>query len=112
MTTAEVSEGTGVLEMRGAYAAKLAKVVKVMCDGGYTGENFAGAVMALLNVEMEIVTGNELHTFVVLPKRWMVEGSLGWLEHFRRLWKNCERTLYSVHQMVVLAFIAVLLHRY
>ena len=31
---------------------------------------------------------------------------------FRRLWKNCERKLYTVHQMLTLAFIALLLHRY
>ena len=83
-----------------------AKVVKIVSDGGYSGENFATAVMTLLNAEVEIVTGNELHTFIVLPKRWIVERSLGWLDHFRRLWKNCERKLYTVHQMVALAFIS------
>ena len=29
---------------------------------------------------MEVVKRNELHTFVVLPKRWVVERSFGWLE--------------------------------
>ena len=42
---------------------------------------------------MEVVKRNELHTFVVLPKRWVVERSFGWLEKCRRLWKNCERKL-------------------
>ncbi|MGL9702825.1 MAG: transposase, partial [Wolbachia sp.] len=36
---------------------------------------------------------SELHTFVVLPKRWVVERSFAWLEKCRRLWKNCERKL-------------------
>ena len=29
---------------------------------------------------MEVVKRNELHTFVVLPKRWVVERSFAWLE--------------------------------
>jgi len=112
VTTADVTDRKGALEMLGKYAPKLAKVVKVLCDGGYTGENFARGVMALLNAEVEIAKRNELHKFAVLPKRWIVERSLGWLDHIRRLWKNCERKLYTIHQMVSLAFISVLLRRY
>ena len=112
VTTADVSDRTGALAMRGTYAPKLAKVVKVLGDGGYSGEHFATATMTLLNAQVEIVKRNELHTFMVLPKRWIVERSLGWLDHFRRLWKNCERKLYTLHQMLTLAFISVLLSRY
>ena len=50
-----------------------------------------------------VVKRNELHTFVVLPKRWVVERSFAWLEKCRRLWKNCERKLNTSLQMVVLA---------
>jgi len=112
MTTADVTDRTGALTMRGTYAPKLAKVVKVLGDGGYSGEHFVTATMTLLNAQVEIVKRNELHTFMVLPKRWIVERSLGWLDHFRRLWKNCERKLYTLHQMLTLAFISVLLSRY
>ena len=112
VTTAEVSERTGALKMLGRYAPKLARVVKVLGDGGYSGKHFAAAVMSLLNAEVEIVKRNDLHTFVVFPKRWVIERSLGWLDHFRRLWKNCERKLHTVHQMLVLAFISLLLQRY
>ena len=69
VTTADVTDRKGVLEMLGKYAPKLARVVKVLCDGGYTGENFARAVMTLLNAEVKIAKRNELHTFAVLPKR-------------------------------------------
>ena len=98
--------------MLGKHAPKLATILKVLCNSGYTGERFAGAVMALLNAEVEIAKRNALHTFEVIPKRWVVERSLGWLDHFRRLWKNCERKLHTVHQMVSLAFISILLRRY
>ena len=64
------------------------------------------------NAEVEVVKRNELHTFEVLPKRWIVERSFGWLDKYRRLWKNCERLLQNSFQMVSLAFIRIILNRY
>jgi transposase len=59
-----------------------------------------------------VVKRNELHKFVVLPRRRVVERTFGWLEKYRRLWKNCERKLHNSLQMTVLAFISLLLKRY
>jgi hypothetical protein len=61
---------------------------------------------------VEVAKRNELHKFVVLPKRWAVERSFGWLEKCRRLWKNCERKISTSLQMVVLAFAVLLLKRF
>ena len=52
-----------------------------------------------------------LPTFAVIPKRWVVERSISWLEKCRRLWKNCERKLVSSLAMMRLAFISLLLKR-
>ena len=82
----------------------LNQVQNVLVDGGYTGKPFAAGVRSLLGAAVEVVKRNELHTFVVLPKRWVVERSFAWLEKCRRLWKNCERKLNTSLQMVVLAF--------
>jgi transposase len=112
VTTADVSDRDGAVETLRRCAPNLSKVAKVLCDGGYSGENFAGAVKALMGAEVEVVKRNELHTFVVLPKRWVVERSFAWLEKFRRLWKNCERKIHTTLQMTVLAFISLLLKRY
>jgi len=86
----------------------------VLCDGGYSGENFANAVKEKLgnHVEVEVVKRNELHTFAVLPKRWIVERTFAWLEKYRRLWKNCERKIHTSLQMTILAFISIILKRY
>ncbi len=83
----------------------------VLVDGGYTGKPFAAGVRSLLGAAVEVVKRNELHTFVVLPKRWVVERSFAWLEKCRRLWKNCERKLNTSLQMVVLAFATLILKR-
>jgi len=112
VTTANVSDRDGALEMLQIYAPKLASILKLLCDAGYTGDNFANAVMNLIGAVVEVVKRNELHKFVVIPKRWLVERSFAWLDHFRRLWKNCERLIHTTHQMVTLAFISVLLKRY
>ena len=112
VTTANVTDRDGALEMLKEHAPKLASILKILCDAGYTGENFANAVMAIIGAEVEIAKRSELHKFVVIPKRWIVERSFGWLDNFRRLWKNCERKIHTTHQMVTLAFIFVLLKRY
>jgi transposase len=53
-----------------------------------------------------------MHVFAVLPQRWVVERSFGWLDKVRRLWKNGGRKTHNSCQMVVLAFIAVLIKRF
>ena len=115
LTPANVTDRDGAIGMVRNYRNKtdnLNLVQKVLVDGGYTGDNFANAIKEELpNAEVEVVKRNELHTFVVLPKRWIVERSFGWLDKCRRLWKNCERLLQNSFQMVSLAFIRLLLRR-
>ena len=112
VTKANTGDREGALEMLALYAPKLSGILKVLVDGGYAGDPFASAVAMLMNAAVEVAKRSELHKFEVIPKRWMAERSFGWLEHCRRLWKNCERLLHTLHQMVVLAFISVLLRRY
>ena len=85
----------------------------MLCDSGYTGRPFAQGVQDLLGEEVlvQIARRSELHTFKVMPKRWIVERSFAWLEKNRRLWKNCERKLNTSLQFIHLAFLALLLKR-
>jgi transposase len=66
----------------------LPSVIKVLCDGGYSGENFEIEVKRIIGAEIEIAKRSELHKFAVIPKRWVVERTFGWLENCRRLWKR------------------------
>ncbi len=90
----------------------LSAVQKILVDAGYTSEKFASKIKTITNANVEVIKRNELHSFVVLPKRWVVERSFAWLEKCRRLWKNCEKKLNTSLQMVVLAFISILLKRF
>ena len=111
VTTADVTDRAGALAMFNRRRDGLSQVQNVLVDGGYTGKPFATAVQGLLGASVEVVKRSELHTFVVLPKRWVVERSFAWLEKCRRLWKNCERKLNTSLQMVVLAFTVLILKR-
>ena len=82
-----------------------------MVDGGYTGKAFADTVKSLLGASVEVAKRSELHTFKVIPKRWVVECSFAWLEKCRRLWKNTEIKLNTSLQFVNLAFLSLLIKR-
>jgi transposase len=112
VTTADVNDRDGAVLLLLENDDTLSAVVKVLVDGGYTGERFARWVWLILGAQVEVVKRSDLHQFVVMPKRWVVERSFAWLEKCRRLWKNCERRLQTSQQMIVLAFVALLLRRY
>ena len=109
VTTADVTDRDGALWMLLLNVETLSAVVKLLVDGAYTGELFAQRVELILGAEVEVAKRSELHKFAVIPKRWVVERTFAWLDKCRRLWKNCERKLHTSQQMVVLAFLALLL---
>ena len=111
VTTAEVTDRNGALQAIDRCRPNLARVESVLVDGGYTGQPFADGIQERLKATVQVVKRNELHTFAVIPKRWVVERSFGWLEKCRRLWKNCERKLNTSLQFVHLAFLVLLLRR-
>ena len=111
MSTANVTDQAGALTMFSMRQADLSQVQKVLVDGAYSGGAFAGALKELVGASVAVVPRHQLHTFAVVPKRWVVERSFAWLEKCRRLWKNCERKLNTSLQMVVLAFAVLILRR-
>jgi transposase len=68
----------------------------LFADGGYQGPQFAKALAKVLpHLDVEIVKRSDrVSGFVVLPKRWIVERSIAWLNRCRRLakdWENLNR---------------------
>lgn len=111
VTTANVTDRDGALQMTKDHRDTLSDIETMLVDGGYTGEKFARKIKHITGATVEVVKRNELHKFVVLPKRWVVERSFSWIEKCRRLWKNCERKLSTSRQMVILCFIFLMLRR-
>lgn len=106
VTTVEVTDRKGALQALRRCKRGLGAVRGVLADSGYVGKPFAQGVQEILGeaVTVQIAKCSELHTFAVIPKRWVVERSFAWLEKNRRLWKNCERKLNTSLQFVHIAF--------
>jgi transposase len=81
-------------------------LLKLYADAGYQGQAFQAAVTAVLGpVNVEIVKRCEQGKFVVLPKRWIVERTIGWLNRCRRLAKDWENYNYKARAFLLLASI-------
>lgn len=65
---------------------------KLYADGGYQGPQFQAALRQVLRkIDVEIVKRSDTAKgFTVLPRRWVVERSIGWLNRCRRLAKDWE----------------------
>ena len=65
---------------------------KLYADGGYQGPQFqSGLRQAMQQLEVEIVKRSDMAKgFTVLPRRWIVERTIAWLNRCRRLAKDWE----------------------
>jgi putative transposase len=89
------------------------RLKKVWADGAYTGEKLAGWCEEQGGWKLEIVERSSAHTegFAVLPHRWIVERTLGWLTRNRRLSKDYERKMQSSETFIKVAMIRLILRR-
>lgn len=67
-------------------------LLKLYADGGYQGPQFQAALLDVVrDVDVEIVKRSDaVKGFAVLPKRWIVERTISWLNRCRRLAKDWE----------------------
>jgi transposase len=86
-------------------------IERIFADAGYQGPALAAAVAKTGTWTLEIVKRNELHRFVVLPKRWIVERTLAWISRNRRLARDFERYARTVAAFIRLAMIRLMLRR-
>jgi transposase len=86
-------------------------IVRIFADAGYQGPRAAMAAADTGNWIVQIVKRNELHKFVVLPKRWIVERTLAWISRNRRLARDYERYARTVAAFIRLAMIRIMLRR-
>lgn len=83
----------------------------IWADGGYAGQlidwvkNLAGWVLQVVK------RSDDAKGFTVLPKRWIVERTFGWLGRYRRLSKDYEELVESSEAQIHLAMINVMIHR-
>jgi putative transposase len=86
--TANIQERDGAkLVLEKMSKQNLPMLKKVWADGGYSGDKMK-AEAAKYDVEWEVVKRPELHKFAVIPKRWVVERSIGWTMNWRGLCRH------------------------
>ena len=88
--SASVQDRDGAISVIDKLAENWKRIIKIFADSGYRGE-LISTVRNRFKIELEIIKRNELHTFKVLPKRWIVERTFAWLDTNRRNSKNYER---------------------
>jgi putative transposase len=79
-------------------------------DGGYAGK-FLDFTKEIWCVDFEVIKRNELHKFIVLPKRWIVERTNSWIIRYRRLTKDFERYSRTIRSWIFLAMTRLMLRR-
>ena len=88
------------------------RLKKIWADGAYTGEKLAGWLEEQGEWELQILERSaDTEGFAVLPHRWIVERTLGWLMRNRRLSKDYERKVQSSEAFIEVAMIRLILKR-
>lgn len=86
------------------------RIRHIWADGGYAGTLLHWA-QHWWRCTIQIVKRSQLHAFKVLPRRWVVERTFGWLGRSRRLNRDYERQAQTGETMIYLAMIRLMLAR-
>ena len=97
ITAADVQDRDGGLVLLATLFGLFPYLEKLFADSAYEGPIFHAALAGILpHLKTEIVKRSDrIKGFVALPKRWIVERTIAWLNRCRRLakdWENLNRT--------------------
>jgi putative transposase len=107
---ADIQDRDGGRLVLAKLGSRFQRLKRIWVDAGYAGAFVDWAQQTFAWV-VEVVKRRDMHRFVVLPKRWIVERTFGWFGKYRRLSKDYETLPSSSETMVYLAMINLMLHR-
>ena len=115
VTAAPVQDRPGGKAVLGQLAARFPSAGLAWADGGYANEIDDGLVRWAaqdLGVVLQIVRrNNDVKGFRVLPRRWVIERTFGWLVRNRRLARDYERLTACSEAMIKIAMIRLMAAR-
>lgn len=113
VTPANEQDRAHVGELAQQVQTVTGETVKVaFVDQGYTGEDaYQQAVDHGMQLEV-VKLPDAKKGFVLLPRRWVVERSFGWMARFRRLARDYERLPDTLKGLHFLAFAILMAHRF
>jgi transposase len=111
VTAASVTDREAGRELLGRARARYFRLARVWADGGYTGP-LVDLVATLWRIALTVVKrSDDTSGFVVLPKRWLVERTFGWLMRSRRLARDYERRTDTSEAMILWSMTMVMSRR-
>lgn len=109
---ADIQDRDGAKLLLEYIKGKYPELVLIWADGGYRG-CLIDWVEKNFGIKLEIIKRNDdVKGFQVLPKRWIVERTLGWIGRNRRLSKDYERKCKTEESWIHLAMISLMLNRF
>ena len=113
MTAADIQDRDGGAMLLATLFGMFPFLLKLYADAGYQGRQFQEALKRVLSqAELEIVKrSDQAKGFVILPKRWVVERTLAWLNRCRRLGKDWENLNVKARAFLLLASIRLMVRR-
>ena len=113
ITAASMQDRDALAPLLEAVRLKSPWVKMSFVDGGYRGDEAQRAAFEASRIAVTVVkrTDKEVKGFVVLPKRWVVERTLGWINRARRLSKDFEATIESALAWLLLALAFLIMRR-
>ena len=108
---ANIQDRVGTSDLLRGVRRRFPFIEKIFADAGYQGPKMAKTIATTGNWRIEIVKRGDLHHFVVLPKRWIVERTFAWISRNRRLARDFERHATTVAAFVRLTMIRLMLKR-
>jgi len=91
ITAASVQDRDAARALLWRLAAGFRHVSLIWADGGYAGKLVTWAASTLHRTLQIVKRPDDLHTFKVLPRRWVVERTFGWIMKCRRCVRDYER---------------------
>ena len=90
--TADIQDRDGGVLVMATLFGMYPFLLKLYADGGYQGPQFQDGLRAVVRkIDVQIVKRSDTaRGFTILPKRWIVERTIAWLNRCRRLAKDWE----------------------
>jgi transposase len=111
VTAASVGDRMGAKLLVIALLNTCTRLKLIWADSGYDGSPLARWVRTVANITVEVIKRTELHVFKVVPRRWVVERTFGWLMRYRRLCRDYERRPEHHEAMVYWATVMIMTRR-
>jgi transposase len=113
ISTADVQDRDALAPVLREVHRKSPFVTMSFVDSGYNGEEAQRAAFEASRISVTVVkrSDKQIKGFIVLPKRWVVERTFGWINRARRLAKDFEATIQSALAWLLIALAFLLTRR-